>query len=37
MLKPPMSKFRSDISARLRNIAEKQVPEKLKPIVVNLM
>ena len=34
MLKPLMPKFRSDLSVRLRNIAEKQVPVKLKPIVV---
>ena len=35
ILKPPMSKFRSDLSVCLRNIAEKQVPAKLKPIIVN--
>ena len=29
-----VSKFRADLSFRLRNIAEKQVPVKLKPIVV---
>ena len=29
-----MSKFRLDLSARLEDIAEKQVPGKLKPIVV---
>ena len=34
MLKPLMPKFRSDLSARLRYIAERQVPAKLKPIVV---
>ena len=33
MLKPLVPKFRSDLSVRLRNIAEKQVPEKLKPII----
>ena len=33
MLKPPVSKFRSDLSVRLKDIAEKQVPVKLKPIV----
>ena len=33
MLKPLVAKFRSDISVRLRDIAEKQVPAKLKPIV----
>ena len=33
MLKPPMSKFYSDLSVRLRDIAEKQVPAKLKPMV----
>ena len=33
MLKTPMSKFCSDLSVRLRDIAEKQVPAKLKPIV----
>ena len=34
MLKPLVPKFRSDLSARLGNIAEKQAPAKLKPIVV---
>ena len=34
MLKPLVSKFRSDLSVRLRDIAVKQVPAKLKPIVV---
>ena len=29
-----LAKFRSDISARFRDIAEKQVPAKLKPIEV---
>ena len=33
MLKPLMPNFRSDLSVLLRDIAEKQVPEKLKPIV----
>ena len=33
MLKPLMPKFRSDPSARLKDIAEKQVPAKVMPIV----
>ena len=33
MLKPIEPKFRPDLSARLRDIAEKQIPAKLKPIV----
>ena len=33
MLKPLVPKFRSDPSAHLRDIAEKQVPAKMKPIV----
>ena len=33
ILKPPVPKFRSDLSVRLKDIAEKQVPAKLKPIV----
>ena len=33
MLKPPMTKFRSDLSVSLRDIAEKLVPAKLKPKV----
>ena len=33
MLKSPMLKFRPGLSARLKDIAEKQVPAKLKPIV----
>ena len=33
--KTPMSKFRSDLSVRLRDIAEKQVPARLKPIAVD--
>ena len=33
MMKPLVPKFRSDISVCLRNIAEKQVPVKLKQIV----
>ena len=34
MLKPIVNKFRSDHSVRLKDIVEKQVPAKLKPIVV---
>ena len=34
MLKPLVPKFHSDLSVRLRDIAEKQVPVKLKPILV---
>ena len=34
VLKNPMSKFCSDLFVRLRDITEKQVPAKLKPIVV---
>ena len=33
MLKPLVPKFRFDLIFRLRDIAEKQVPVKLKPIV----
>ena len=33
ILKPLVPKFRPDLLARLRGIAEKQVPAKLKPIV----
>ena len=33
MLKPPVPKFRSELSVRFRNIEEKEVPVKLKPIV----
>ena len=33
MLKPLALKFRLDLSARLKDITEKQVPAKLKPIV----
>ena len=33
MLKPLVPKFRLDLSARLKGIAEKQVPAKLKPIL----
>ena len=33
MLKPPVAKFGSDISVRIRDIAETQFPAKLKPIV----
>ena len=36
MLKPFVPKFPPEIFARLRDVAEKQVPAKLKPIVVNL-
>ena len=35
MLKPLVSKFHSDLSIRLKDIVEKQVPAKLKPIVVD--
>ena len=35
MLKHPVPKFRSDLSVRLRDVAEKQVPAKLKRIVVD--
>ena len=34
MLKPLVPKFHSDLSVRSRDIAEKQVPAKLTPIVV---
>ena len=33
MLKPLVPKFRPDLSAHIKDIAEKQVPAKLKPIV----
>ena len=33
MLKSLVPKFRPDLSARLKDIAEKQVPAKPKPIV----
>ena len=33
MLKPLVSKFGSDLSVRFSDIAQKQVPAKLKPIV----
>ena len=33
MLKPLVPKFRADLSDRLKDIAENQVPAKLKPIV----
>ena len=33
MLKPLVPKFRPDLLARLKDMAEKQVPAKLKPIV----
>ena len=32
-MKPLVSKFRPDLSARSKDIAEKQVPAKLKPMV----
>ena len=35
MLKPLVPKFCPDIFVRLRDVAEKQVPAKLKPIVNN--
>ena len=35
MLKPPVPKFRSDLYVRSRDIAEKLIPEKLKPVVDN--
>ena len=34
MLKSFVPKYRSDLSVRLKDVAEKQVPVKLKPIVV---
>ena len=34
ILKPPVTKFRSDLSVRSRDNAEKQVPAKLTPMVV---
>ena len=34
ILKPFVHKFRSDLFARFKDVAEEQVPEKLKPIVV---
>ena len=37
MLKPLVSKFRSDITVRLSDVAEKQVPAKLKPIVEDII
>ena len=36
MLKPIVPKFRSDLSVHFKDIAEKQVPAELKPIVVDL-
>ena len=36
MLKLHVPKFGSDITVRLSDIAEKQVPTKLKPIVVHV-
>ena len=35
MLKPLMPKFRLDLFVRVKDIAEKQVPAKLKTIVYN--
>ena len=35
MLKPLVPKFRPDLLARFKDIAEKQVPAKLKPIIVS--
>ena len=35
MLKPLVPRFRSDLPGRIEDIAEKQVPAKLKPIVVS--
>ena len=35
MLKPLAPKFRSDLSVGSRDIAEKQVPANLQPIVVH--
>ena len=35
LLKPIVLKFRHDLFARLRDIAEKQIPAKLKPIVAS--
>ena len=35
MLKPLMPKFRFELAVRLRDIAEKQVLAKLKPMVVS--
>ena len=37
MLKPIVSKFHSDLSVHFKDIAEKQVPVELKPIVVCLL
>ena len=37
MLKPLVPKFRQDLLTRLKYIAEKQVPAKLKPIVGTVM
>ena len=37
MLKSFVSRFRSDPSAYLRDIAEQQVPAKLKPIVIRFV
>ena len=37
MLKPLVPKFRPELSVRLKDIAEAQVPAKLKPIVVSAL
>ena len=37
MLEPIVYKFRPDLSVRLKDIAEKQVPAKLRLIVVDLL
>ena len=37
MLQPIVPRFRSDISVLLKDITEKQVPAKLKPIVSNVI
>ena len=34
MLKPLVPKFRPDLSAHLKDIAEKKVPAKLKPTAI---
>ena len=34
ILKPPVPKFRPDLSTRFKDIAEKQIPAKPKPTVV---
>ena len=37
ILEPLVAKYRPDLFARFRDIAEKQVPANLKPIVVELV